>query len=123
MLYTPLPSQDAVPIHATAKVDLDPGEKGVVEVTPENQTSTHQVPVVAISKRSQATYTVECDDTERFGPDAPAPPTDPDDLTPTFLRALKMERSIEITVRDVRTTGSERDYEAHVVGYEAGGSE
>ncbi len=120
MLYTPLPSQDAVPIHAVAKVDLDPGEKGVVEVTPENQTSTHQIPVVAISKRSGATYTVECDDTERFGPDAPAPPTDPDDLEATFVRCLEMENNVTVTVRDTRTTGNTREYEIHVIGYEEG---
>ncbi len=118
MLYTPLPSDEAVPIHATAKVDLDPGQKGIIEVKPENQTSVHQVPVVAISKRSDATYTVEVDGTKRFGPDAPAPPTDPDDLQATFLRALEMENNITVTVRDTRTTGASREYEMHVIGYE-----
>lgn len=118
MLYTPLPSQAAVPIHAVGRVDLEPGEKGVVEVEPENQTSTHQIPVVAISNYDRATYTVECDGTERFGPNAPAPPTDPDDLTATFLRALEMENNVNVTIRDTRTTGNSREYEIHVIGYE-----
>jgi hypothetical protein len=120
VLYTPLPSDAAVPIHSVAKVDLQPGQKGVVAVTPENQTSTHQIPVVAISNYEGATYTVECDNTTRFGPDAPAPPTDPDDLEATFVRCLEMESELVVTIKDTRTTGASREYEMHVIGYEEG---
>jgi hypothetical protein len=119
VLYTPLPADDAVPVHATAKVDLQPGEKGVIEVKPEND-GRHQIPTVAISKYSGATYTIEVDGTKRFGPDAPTPPTDPDDLEATFVRCLELESTLTITVRDTRTTGNSREYEAHVVGYEEG---
>ena len=117
-MHTPLPDQGAVPIHETAKVDLRPGEKVKIRVQPDNQGATHWIPVVAISKRPGATYTVEADDTERFGPDSPVPPTDPDDLNATFLRALRMDRELVVTIKDVRETGNVREYELHVLGWE-----
>ena len=117
MLYTPLPGDGAVPIHATAQVTLSPGEKAVVEVTPEND-GVHHIPIVAASKEPDATYTVEVDNTQRFGPNSPIPPTDVDDLTVTFLRALEMESELKVTIRDVRATGSSRSFAVHVVGYE-----
>lgn len=119
VLYTPLPDDGAVPIHATERVTLGPQEKGEIVVEPDNQSSTHFVPVVAVSKRSNATYTVEVDETTRYGENTHTPPTDPDDLTATFLRALEMEREIVITVRDVRTSGAERNFDAHILGWEA----
>ena len=119
MLFTPLPDDGAVPIHETAKVTVAPGEKATVTVTPDTSGSTHHVPVVAVSKLSGATYTVEVDETERFGPDSPVPPTDPDDLNPTFLRALELTREMKITIKDVRGSGNPRDYEVHVMGWEA----
>lgn len=119
-LYTPLPGDGAVPIHATGRLELQPGEKGTVEVRPDNQQSTHYVPTVAISKHPDATYGIKVDETWRFGPHAAAPPTDVDDLEVTFYRALEMENSVEVVVRDVRTTGATREYEMHVIGYEVG---
>lgn len=119
MLYTPLPDDGAVPIHATDRVELEPGQKGKIIIEPDNQSSTHFVPVVAISKRQGVTYSVHVDDTERYGPNAHTPPTDPDDLEATFLRALEMEREIVVTIRDVRKAGSARHYDVHVLGWEA----
>ena len=119
MLYTPLPDDGSVPIHATAQVTIGPGEKAEVSVTPDTAGSTHFVPAIAVSKLSGATYTVAVDGVDRFGPDSPVPPTDPDDMTATFLRALEMTRSVEITVKDVRGSGNPRDYEIHVLGWEA----
>jgi len=118
VLYTPLPDESSIPIHEVAKVRLRPGEKAKVTVEPDSQGETHHIPAVAISKYSGATYGIEVDETERYGPHAPVPPTDPDDLEATFLRALRMTREMVVTIRDVRETGSARDYQIHVLGWE-----
>lgn len=117
--YRPLPQAGARPIHETARVLLGPQEKGTVTLEPEAQGQTHYVPIIAISKRADATYSVTVDEVERFGPNAPAPPTDPDNLQTTFLAPIELSREMQITVRDVRTTGTEREFEIHVVGWEA----
>lgn len=114
-----MPGDGAVPLHETARVELAPGQKITVSLEPETAPSRHYIPVVAVSKRPGATYTVTVDDTTRFGPNSPVPPTDPDDLEPTFLRCLEMHREMEITIKDVRETGNPRPYQMHVLGWEA----
>lgn len=118
MLYTPTPGENSVPLHETARVELEPGQKITVTLEPETAPNLHYIPVVAISKRAGAVYSVAVDETTRFGPNSPVPPTDPDDLEPTFLRCLEMNQEMEITIKDVRATGSRRPYQIHVLGWE-----
>lgn len=118
MTVVPEPSADDTPVHEAAAVGLEPGEKVTVTLSPSTSGSLHRIPIVAISKRSEATYEIEVDGTRRFGP-VGLPPTDVDDLGVTFYPALRLRREMKITVRDVRETGNERRYLMHVIGWEA----
>lgn len=119
MNVVPEPDGNDVSVHETASVDLEPGQKVEVVMQPDSQGSLHRIPIVAVTKHSDATYQIDIDgNTERFGP-SPVPPTDIDDLAVTFLPALRLQNELRIIVRDVRSTGNPRQYVMQVIGWEA----
>lgn len=114
----PQPTPDDPPVNKSTQVALNPGERATVTLTPETAGNTHRIPIVAISGQSAAHYTVSVDGNERYGP-AGSPPTDPSDLSVTFVPALRLKRHLKVTIRDLRTSGGSRPFTVQVVGWEA----
>jgi len=109
------PSESAVSVHEALSVDVPGESRATIDLTPEQDGATFYVPVVAVSKNQASTYEVQIDGTDRFGP-SPIPPTDPDDFGATFIPPLKMENSMEITIKNT-DTGQQR-YLVQVAGWE-----
>ncbi|GAA0648773.1 hypothetical protein [Salarchaeum japonicum] len=118
MQVVPEPGANDAPVHETETVTLEPGQKATITMSPSTSGNLHYLPVVAISKHSLATYKIEVDGTLRFG-EAGVPPTDPDDLDTTFLPALQLQRTLKMTVKDVRADGAPRRFIVQVIGWEA----
>lgn len=117
-MLVPQPAPDDVGVHEVAAAYLAPGEKVTVTLKPETSGNLHRIFSVPMSRHANATYEVVIDGTTRFGP-APSPPTEVDDLGVTFVPTLRLQRSMELIIRDTRTTGNERPYLMHVLGWEA----
>ncbi|MGB9987317.1 hypothetical protein [Salarchaeum japonicum] len=113
----PKPDPSDAPVHETESVALEPGQKATITMSPSTSGNLHYIPTIAVSKYSGATYAVAVDGTSRFGP-AAMPPTDPDNAQVTFLPCLQLRRELTVTVKDVRATGSEREYLVQVIGWE-----
>ena len=113
----PKPEPDAVGFNEVVVVTLSPGEQATVTFEPEQADATFVLPVVAISKFPESSYEVLTDSVNRFGP-APAPPTDPDDMTPTFVPALRFDSELKIKVANLASSSATRRYLIQPIGWE-----
>ena len=57
------------------------------------------------------------DGNSHFG-SAGFPPTDVDDLGPTWVPAIPMEDELRVIIEDLRGSGSARTYRVQPIGYE-----
>ncbi len=109
------PAEDALPFNAPTAVTLDVGEQATVTFEPEKRVTEFVLPIMAVSKHSDTTYTVRTDDETVFGP-APVPPTDPDDLQQTFYPPQRFDQSLTVEVANVG--GRAAVYVVQPVGWE-----
>jgi hypothetical protein len=114
----PTPSAHAVPINEPATVRLQGGERATVEFSTVQAVSELRIPIVAISKHKETTYTIKSDGRDVYGP-ADIPPTDIDDLGVCFVPALPFEDTL--TVEVVNLSSSARDYHIQPIGWEPQG--
>jgi len=109
------PADDALPFNSPTAVTLAVGEQATVMFEPEKRVTDFVLPIMAISKHSDATYTVRTDDETVYGP-APVPPTDPDDLQQTFYPPQRFSQSLTVEVANVG--GASATYVIQPVGWE-----
>lgn len=121
MIAWPLPDPaDATAEAAPESVDLGPGEQATVEFTPERSGSVFRIPTVAISKRTESTYSIRMDGSTEWDT-AAVPPTDIDDLQPVWLPAKRFESKLEVQVANIADSGGIRTYHIMPVGWEVTG--
>lgn len=118
MIQIPLPDSGDVPVNNGTAVALNPGQKATITVKPETSGNLHRIPLVACDWFDNASYSVEVDGTNRYGP-SPIPPTDVDAPSVTFVPGLRLNRKLVITIKDLRSTGDTRTYRTRVIGWEA----
>lgn len=114
----PCPDPSARPINDPETVELAPGEQATVTYEPDKRVTEVRFPTVAISKDKHTTYRIRVDSDDKFGP-ADVPPTDVDDLGPTFLPALTMRRELVIEVTRLSSATGSVTYTVQPVGWEA----
>lgn len=112
------PPENAVPVHEATEVTVPAGSRAEVEFQAVQSGTTFAASTVAVSKFDSTTYEIEADGTTRYDQSA-VPPTDPDNLVHTFTPPLEFTDTTTVIIRNVGS--SSRDYELHVVGWEAQG--
>lgn len=113
----PEPDADDRPVNEPTSVALGSNQEATLTWRPAQQVGTIVLPTVAISKRPDSEYVVRIDGETVFGP-APIPPTDIDDLAPTFLPAYELQQELTLIVRSFQQTTGDRTYHVQPVGYE-----
>lgn len=103
----PCPSADAVPFNEPEVARLDPGEKAVFTFQPTQQRATFFLVALGISKEPEMTYEAKADGNKFFGPSG-APPTDPDDLSTTFIPAREFSNELKVIARNVSDSTTRR---------------
>jgi len=111
----PKPDPDDIPLNHPSQVTLDPGQKATLQYEPAQNVTEFKLPVVAISKYSGSTYRVRLDG-ETVYPESGIPPTDVDDLTPSFVPAYSFSSKLKITIKNVGQ--NTRTYHVQPVGWE-----
>lgn len=115
-MIVPEPAADAVPYNDPITRLLDPGEQMKVSFTPTQQVTEFILPILAMSKHPASSYEAWMDGQRVYGP-APVPPTDIDDLVPTFIPARRFSSSLTIFVRNLSETTTRR-YTVQPLGWE-----
>lgn len=119
-MFTPQPSEFAARINETATATLATGEQVTFTFEAENRSQDLFLPIVAISKFPDFSYEIRRDGSDVFGPSR-IPPTDIDDLQPSFFPALDLSEKMKVVVSNL----SDRDRVIHVqvVGWEPPGGD
>jgi len=113
----PPPSENDKPINEPLSTRLDPGQRATFTYEPRQQTTPgFVVPIVAISKSPESSYTIWFDNRKVFGPSS-VPPTDIDDLGVTFTPAFEFEDKLRVQVENI-SENTTRTYTVQPVGYE-----
>ncbi|WP_225334914.1 hypothetical protein [Halomicrobium urmianum] len=115
-LVTPEPPDGAAPYNDPISRRLDPGEKLTVTFSPKQRVTEFTLPILAISKYRNSSYEVWMDEEPVYGP-APIPPTDVDDMTPTFIPARTFQSRMKIIVRNLDDSTTRR-YSIQPIGWE-----
>jgi hypothetical protein len=118
MTVFPQPADGDLPFNEPATVTLGPDELAQLEFTPQQNSTTFVLPILAVSKEPGTEYRVKADGEVVYGP-ASVPPTDIDDLQVTFLPARKFETSLVVEVANVGA--KEHRYTVQPVGWETTG--
>jgi len=111
----PTPDADDLPFNDPYRVNLDPGKRLTVTFQPDQRSTTFRLPILAISAHPEMHYRVRVDETVRF--DAPYPPTDPDDMTVTFVPCISFNRSLEVVVENLSDSAT-RNVVVQPIGWE-----
>lgn len=112
----PEPSADDVGYNDPITRRLDPGQQLTVTFQPTQRVTDFVLPFLAMSKLPESSYEVWLDGGREYGP-APIPPTDIDDMTPTFIPAKRFNRSMKVIVRNLSETTA-RTYSIQPIGWE-----
>ena len=116
-MLVPDPAPDDIPFNRPVSKRLDPGEQLQADYTPQTSPAEFYLPIVAASKEPEMAYEVRLDDRTVYGP-APVPPTDVDDMAPTFIPALKCDTKLSVVVTNLSTSGTTRTITVQPVGWE-----
>ena len=116
MTVVPEPAEDDIPFNDPVSRRLDGGQKLVVEFETAQRVTDFVLPILAISKHPESSYEVWLDGQQVYGP-APIPPTDVDDLAPTFLPAKRFAHSMRVIVRNL-SDATPRSYSVQPIGWE-----
>lgn len=105
-----------IPFNSPVTEQVDPGKALTATYRPEQRTGTFRLPILAASKAPESTYTVWLDDEQVYGP-AAVPPTDVDDLQPTFFPPYRFENKLQMEIANV-SSSTTRTYTIQPVGWE-----
>jgi hypothetical protein len=112
----PQPSPHDIPFNDPVSSRLDGGQKLVVEFETAQRVTDFVLPILAISKHPESSYEVWLDGEQEYGP-SPIPPTDVDDIGPTFLPAKRFGTSMKVIVRNL-SASTPRSYSVQPIGWE-----
>ncbi|WP_251327925.1 hypothetical protein [Haloplanus pelagicus] len=115
-MLVPCPDHDDAPFNETVATTLSPGQKLTAEFTPEQSETRMYLPILAISKFPNMSYTAKADGEPIYGP-SKIPPTDVDDLSVTFVPAKSFTRSLVVEVSNLDST-ADRFVVVQPVGWE-----
>jgi hypothetical protein len=117
MIVHPKPDRNDLPVNKPETVELDPDEEATITYTAEESTEAVRLPVIAISKQPNTVYEIRTGGETVYGPSA-IPPTDIDDLQPTFAPSLALHAgdSLKVTVSNLST--ATRVFHIQPVGWE-----
>ncbi|GGN97637.1 hypothetical protein [Haloarcula pellucida] len=117
MTVVPKPDPGDVGYNDPITRRLNPGEMLIVTFEPTQRVTDFALPFLAMSKHPESSYEVWMDGSRQYGP-APIPPTDIDDMVPTFIPAKRFSESMTVYVRNLSDTTA-RTYSVQPIGWEA----
>jgi hypothetical protein len=111
------PPESATALAEPVTVVLGDLEQGTVEFEPERSNADLYVWCLAASKRSNTTYKVKIDGSEKYGP-ARFPPSDLDDKAVVWMPPERVDESITVQVSNLLEDGRSREYHILPLGWE-----
>ncbi|WP_254272171.1 hypothetical protein [Haloarcula marina] len=119
MTVIPKPEPGDVGYNDPITRELDPGQQLVVTFEPRQRITEFVLPFLAMSKHPDSSYEVWMDGQRVYGP-SPIPPTDIDDMVPTFIPAKRFESRLTVYCRNLSDTTT-RTYTVQPIGWEVSG--
>jgi hypothetical protein len=116
-MLVPCPDPDDAPFNETVSAEVKSGQKLTAEFTPDQSETRMYLPIMAVSKYPDMSYTVKADGERIYGPSR-IPPTDVDDLSVTFIPAKSFTSSLTVEVTNLSSSSTDRWIVVQPVGWE-----